>query len=198
MAGDCELIDHGVNTNCDGLNKIGGINRRIFIGQLSQIDSNTLTFGSNGEVTAFALNAGETLKLFVSETFKQAGRNEMTKGDNGVVAWNHYVDLVHYWFSQRDVKSIENLNKARRLFAILEQNNGQFVVYGLGNTTAGYDSFGLSGETNTGTTGVLLTDDNTDKTTLSGMVLNKPMLYKPTQDAATNKTELEGMSLIES
>lgn len=42
-----------------------GINGRVWIGMVADIDTTTLTFGTDGDVTAFGLNSGASLKKFV-------------------------------------------------------------------------------------------------------------------------------------
>jgi hypothetical protein len=196
--GDCENITGGVVATCDSLQQVGGIDRRIYVGQISQIDADIIAFDSDGGVSAFALNSGETLKLFISDEFKQAGRDEGVVAEFGPGMFKHSVDFVHYFFTQEDIKHLEELCKAKRVFCIIETNAGQFKVYGLGNNALGYRKYGLKMETHTHTTGVLGTDDNTAKTTLSGEVPNKPMIYKPLQSGTATLAELNGMSDIAS
>lgn len=196
--GDCEIITGGIVADCDSLNQVGGISRRIYVGMISQIDPDVLTFGTNGEITGFGLLTSETLKLFISDRFKQAARDEGVVADFGPGMFKHSVDFVHYFFSQEDIKHLEELCKAKQVFCIIETNSGQFKVYGLGNTALGYNNYGLKMETHTHTTGVLGTDDNTAKTTLSGEVPNKPMIYKPAQSGPATQDELDGMSEIAS
>jgi hypothetical protein len=190
---DCDLLEQGVNTSCEAEGKVGGINKRIFVGQISNIDADVLAF-TDGAVSAFALLSGKTLKMFISDRFLQAGRDELVPNEFGRPTWKHIVDFVHMYWSQEDINALEQLARAKQLFCIIETNNGQFFVYGLGNTVLGYDNFGLKAETQTGTTGIKLADDVTGKTSLSGEVTNKPMLYKPTQDGAATAEELENMS----
>lgn len=190
---DCDLLEQGVNSTCEAEAKVGGINKRIFVGQISNIDSTVIDF-TDGAVSAFALTSGKTLKMFISDRFMQAGSDELVPNEFGRPNWKHMVDFVHQWWSQEDINALEQLARAKQLFCIIETNNGQFFVYGLGNTVLGYDNFGLKAETQTGTTGIKLADDVTGKTRLSGEVPNKPMLYKPNQAGATTAEELENMS----
>ena len=190
----CKPLEAGINTNCQKEGKVGGINKRIFVGDVNDIDSGVLDFDADGAVDAFALTSPGTLKMFVSDRFLQAGRDELVVNEFGPPVWKHAVDFVHMYWDQEDIKTLEQLARAKQLFVIVETNNGQFIVFGLGNTTLCYDNFGLKAEVQTGTTGVKISDDVTGKTTLSGEVPNKPMLYKPLQAGATTAQELEAMS----
>lgn len=190
----CQRLEKGINPGCEALQKEGGIDKRIYVGEVADIA--TLTIGSDGEITAFALSGGKTLKLFISKKMKQAGRDELVTSEEGPAIWKHSVDLVHYWFTPEELLQIENLCKADDLFCIVEQNNGQLRAYGLAKSQ--YDSFGLRAESNAGTTGIQLNDDTSDKTTLSGNIKNKPLIYSTQTTLAAMITELDNASLIES
>lgn len=199
---DCSITEilEGIDPSTCALNKVAGVNARIYVGEIKNINSATLAFDANGAVTTFAMATGTYLWQFISKKYKQAGRDELVPQDPPV--WNHFVDFVHYWFTQEEIRAIENLAKTEDVFCIIQENSGNIRVYGISNDSQlGYLNFGLSAKTGgsqTGTTGVLLNDDNTDKTTLSGQVPNKPMLYKPTNTLAANIAELDGMSHIDS
>lgn len=166
-----------------------GINGRVWIGMIADIDTTTLTFGTDGDVTAFGLNSGASLKKFVSRRYKQTARHENVKGENGRVTYNHFVDLVHYINNQEDVAALEELNEAEDLFCIVQLNSGKVKVYGLGRPDV--SGYGLSGGEGGQTEGVAIGDDNTDKTTLSGELPNKPMFYKPSASLASIISELD-------
>lgn len=193
----CDALVTGIDDLCISLNKVGGVAKRIYVGQLNQIDEAVLAFGvTNGEVTAFGMSGLNTLKRFISKKFKNTGKDDLTPAENGAPTWKQSVELVHYWFSQVDIKALENLCKVDDLFAIVESNNGQLFVYGLSNSASlGIDNFGLKAESQAATLGVALNDDTTTKTTLVGDIPNKPMLFIPLASLATNLVLLDGMSL---
>lgn len=188
----CELLNRGIAAICDSLNGAGGVDERVYVGNIDDIDPNLLTFGTNGEITGFGLLPGKFLYQFVSKQYKNTGSNEFQPAENGPKIWKHKVDLVHYIFPQEDIETLENLSKSDKLFSFLETNKEQIKCYGISRT--GYQKFGLTVETQVGQEGVALGDDTTDKTTLSGMIKNKPMLYATEVSLDLMIAELDGMS----
>lgn len=199
ICAEVEILE-GIDPSSCALNKAAGVNKRIYVGMIKNVDPALLTIGVNGEITGFGMLAGTFLWQFISKRFKQAGRDELVAQDPAV--WNHFVDFVHYWFNQEELKAIEDLAKSDDLFCFVQENSGNIRAYGISNDSQlGYLNFGLSAKTGgsqTGTTGVLLNDDNTDKTTLSGQIPNKPMLFRPASDLTTNVSFLDGLSHIDS
>lgn len=195
---ECSYLIKGQIPDCDSLKKPSGINKRIYIGEVDDIDPAIITFGTEGEITAFGLLSGATLKPFVSTRYKQAGRSSLVANEFGANTFNHFVDMVSYESAQGDVKALQDLAVADGVFAIIEQNDGRFWAYGIGykdGLPLAFDNFGLKAETQEATTGVLLNDDNTTKTTLSGIHPNRPMAFIPANDNAANIALLD--SLVE-
>lgn len=169
-----------------------GINGRVWVGMVADIDTTTLTFGADGEISAFGLAAGKSLKKFVSRRYKQTARHENVRGENGLVTYNHFVDLVHYINTQEDIAALEELNEAEDTFVLVQTNSAKIKAYGIGRPDV--TGYGLSGGEGGQTEGVAIGDDNTDKTTLSGELPNKPMMFKPSATLAANIAELDALT----
>lgn len=176
-----------------------GVKPVTYIGNVSDIDPASLTFGPNGEITGFGLRAGASLYKFESKRFKQAGRWEKAKAENDSTVFNQFFDLVNYISTQEDIAAIEQLDKADDIFVIAQLNSGKLQTWGIGRDDNGsYDGFGLSLSGGGGTTGVNLGDDNSDKTTLSGEFPNIPMFFKPAVSLALNIAALDALTNCDS
>lgn len=190
----CSFLTVGLDPSCEALKKLGGVNKRIYIGQIDDID--TITFGVDGEITAFTLTTGKSLKAFVGKKEKHQGTYELTAGET-INLFNQSVILGLYFESDEERKAINELVNVEDMFAFVETNSGVIETYGIANsTTLGYDNFGLKATAGTGNgTGVLINDDTIYRVTLSGNVPNLPMLFKPATALATNLTELDSITL---
>jgi len=186
----CSFLTLGLDPTCEALKKIGGVNKRIYIGQISDID--TITFGVDGEITAFTMLTGTSLKAFIGKKEKHQGTYELTAGET-INLFNQSVILGLYFESDIERKAINELVNVEDMFAFVETNSGVIEAYGIANsTTLGYDNFGLKATAGTGNgTGVLINDDTIYRVTLSGNVPNLPMLYQPASTLASNLTGLD-------
>jgi len=190
----CSFLTMGLDPTCEALKKIGGVNKRVYIGQISDID--TITFGNDGEITVLTLNTGASLKPFVGKKEKHQGTYELTAGET-INLFNQSVILGLYFESDVERAAINELVNVEDMFAFVETNSGVIETYGISNSTIlGYDNFGLKATAGTGNgTGVLLNDDTIYRVTLSGNVPNLPMLFQPAQTLANALANLDSITL---
>ena len=186
----CSFLTIGLDPTCEALKKLGGANKRIWIGQISDID--TVTFGVDGEITAFTLLTGKSLKAFIGKKEKHQGTYELTAGET-VNLFNQAAILALYFETDLERKAVNELVNVEDMFAMIETNAGSIEVFGISNSSVlGYDNFGLKATAGTGNgTGVLINDDTVYRVTLSGNVPNLPMRYKPADTLANNITGLD-------
>lgn len=190
----CSFLTMGLDPSCEALKKIGGVNKRIYIGQISDITS--IVFGGDGEITSFTLATGASLKPFVGKKEKHQGTYELTAGET-INLFNQSVILGLYFESDAERAAINELVNVEDMFAFVETNSGVVECYGISNSTIlGYDNFGLKATAGTGNgTGVLLNDDTIYRVTLSGNVPNLPMLVTPADPLATILSNLDSITL---
>lgn len=188
----CSYLTLGLDPSCEALKKLAGVNKRVWIGQIDDID--TITFGVDGEITAFTLLATKTLKAFIGKKEKHQGTYELTAGET-INLFNQSVVLALYFESDIERKAINELVNVEDMFVFIETNSGVIETYGIANsTTLGYDNFGLKATAGTGNgTGVLINDETTYRVTLSGNVPNLPMLYKPASPLASVIADLDAL-----
>ena len=188
----CSYLTLGLDPSCEALKKLGGVNKRVWIGQIDDIAS--ITFGVDGEITALTLAMGKTLKAFIGKKEKHQGTYELTAGET-INLFNQSVTLALYFESDLERKAVNELVNVEDMFVFVETNSGVIESYGIANSTSlGYDNFGLKATAGTGNgTGILINDETAYRVTLSGNVPNLPMLYKPASPLASVIADLDAM-----
>jgi hypothetical protein len=183
---NCVEILQGIDPNCDALNKRGGINKRVWIGQLSQLTG--FTKDSDGYINTVTLaviaSIQQTLKKFIGKKFKHAATFEGVVGEN-VNTINQSLALSLYYSTPAERGAIEALFNADDVFAFVEGNYGGIEVYGI--------ELGLNGSALTGGLQTLLNDNTAVIVTLSGEQESLPLQFK-TGTLAQDIAYLDGIS----
>ena len=198
----CVQLTAGLSPSCAAEKAVGGIDKRVYIGQLDQIDWTTTTFGANNEITAFGLTTNVpayTLKKFIGKKLKNNTVVDGVVGENTNM-FNQSLNLVLYARTAAEKKAVNDLFLAEGLFAIVETNGSalspaQLEVYGIGNDVGSPDNYGLSGSAYQNNSGTLLNDPNNITVTLSGEHPNDSLVFIPASSLAANLTLLDGMSV---
>lgn len=186
---ECIDLLEGLDASCNALNKIGGVKKRVWVGQLSQLAAVPYTTDSDGYVDTIAFaTASPTYGLhkFVGKKSKHNGTYELTAGDN-VNTFNTSAILVLYHYTPDDRSAIENLINADDLFCLFETEAGQIELFGI--------TQGLNASAGTGATGVALQDSTAFTLTLSGEQLSMPKLFLNGGTLADSITYLDGISV---
>jgi hypothetical protein len=189
MATCIELI-RGVDPSCAALNKVGGIDKRVWIGQLSMLDEDAkYTTDVNGYVDSLNLTAVAsipyTLKKFIGKKSKHSTTNEVVPGEN-VNTVNQSTILALYYSTPTEREAIESLINADDVFVAVQGQYGGIEVYGL--------DFGLNCSAGTGGLGALLNDNTAFVVTLSGEQLGLPKQMLVNGTLANTITYLNGIS----
>lgn len=195
----CKNLANGIDPDCDALKKAGGLNKRVFIGQLSQLDAygvdgNTLDI--NSLTMALTGSIPNTLKKFIGKKLKNNGQHDLEIGEN-INVFNQTINIVLYYKTSRDIYNIEQLANAEDLFAIVENNAGDIEVYGidtLGSESSEDPIGGLNASAGTGGTGVLLNDTTAYTLTLSG----QHRIMKRIFNRTTTATLAENLAYLDS
>lgn len=189
MAGICKNLTRGLNPTCDAIKKFGGLNKEVWIGQLSQLDSYTVD-SNTLDIKSFSMaldgSVSYTLKKFVGQKFKNNKTEEVQVGEN-VNTVLQSVNLVLYHFSSRDKQAIEQLINAEDVFVFVRNNADQIEAYGIDTESTGSDDpiGGLNCSAGTGGTGALLNDTTYFTITLSGehRIISRIFTTDPTKQA---------------
>ena len=198
---NCTNLVRSLDPNCDALNKIGGVNKRIFIGQLSQLDSYSVDINTL-DITAITMNLNGSiaykLQKFIGKKLKNSADVELEVGEN-ISVFNQKVNLVLYHSSSKDKQAIENLVASEDLFCFVETNAAQIEVYGIdtiGSLGSDDPIGGLNASEGAGSTGILLNDDTAMAISLSGQhrVISRIFQRPASATHAQNLAYLEALT----
>jgi hypothetical protein len=191
MASCAELLS-GIEGTCEAIKLPGGYDKRVWIGITSDLDSATFTANKN-EVTAITFKATKGLKTFVGRNEKHTGSENLEVGENINLFLQELV-LGLYVKTATERASLDTLKKVNDncLFVIIETNAGQLEVWGL-NMGTNFDNFGLKPSAGAASLGVVLNDSRVHNVTLSGKLLNSPILYNEAVAIATSIAALDAL-----
>jgi len=184
-----------LDATCDAVKKVGGVNGRFWIGQKPDIAS--LTFGSNGEITAMTLASGKKLGKYEGIQYKNTASFEAVPNETRNTFNQNFTGILFYK-TQAELEAIENLLVANRLFAIIETEAGQLKAYGIDknpfNAADLGPNRGLNLSASSASEGTVLADTTGVTITLVGEMYNPTKLYKPATAIATVIAELDALS----
>lgn len=161
----------GLDPSCDALKKLGGLAKRVWIGQLSQLDGYTVNETTlDIETLDMVSSPASTLKKFIGKKLKHSATTPVEVGEN-INVFNQTVNLVLFHFTSKEKAAIEELVNIEDAFVLVETFAGQIEVYGI--DTEGSESSedpigGLNTSAGDGGTGVSLNDPTQFTLTLSG------------------------------
>lgn len=190
-----QLLTANQIASCNGLKKIGGVDGTVYIGFRADID--TLTLGTDGEITALTLASGKKLSKFggLKEQHVVTWESVPMKGK---AMYKHMANFFLYPYSQDDVKQLEYLISSERMFAIYINLAGQVKAIGIDVdptfTTDFVSERGLKVTTAKYQEGVTYAADTWCEVPMEGVFWNAPKLYKPSTSLATNITDLNALS----
>ncbi len=189
----------GLDPTCATQDQMGGIDKRIYVGETNDIDTATTVFATDGSLTTLDLLTGKTLKRFIGRAEKHTPSTAGEAGDNR----NFFMQSVAVWVqakTQAEKNAAEDLFKSRGIFIGVEtngdsQSEGQIEFFGLPKNLTGLGNFELKGSAYQHDWGTALNDPNQIVVTLSGRFPNDAIVYNPTGNLATNIAALDAMSL---
>ena len=168
---NCNDLVKGLDPTCDALNKVGGVNKRVWIGQLSQITGYSKDGGTDDiSGISMAVNGSIpfTLKKFISKRDKIAVTFPLSVGEN-INTFNHTLAIPLYYSTTQELNAIKNLCNADDLFVVFQDNNDELMVAGI--------ELGLNASAGEGGTGILLNDATSYMVTLSGEQKSTPKYF---------------------
>lgn len=178
MATCTTKITAGLDASCEALDKIGGVNKTIYFGNLDEI---TFTTNVAGYIDSISLTASPAASLykFVGKTKKHDSKNDLQVGAN-TNTWKQAVIAKLYYYFPSERAAIDALVKADDLVAFIQTESGLFEVYGW--------TKGVRAEAATGANGILIQDDTSMTVTISG---EEPELPKVLQLGAAIPNEAD-------
>ena len=185
---DCVDILRSITKSC--VDNVGGVNKRVWITQLQQIDS--YTFDSLGYVNSFVTkeigttNYPYELKKVISKKGSHSGNVEAIENAN-VDVFKHTAILKAYATTPEQRDSLVSLYGASKVVVFFETDNGEIEIYGLEN--------GLYATALTGNTGEQMQDDTAFTFTLSGLQTSLPKYFLYGGSLATSIAYLDEIGL---
>lgn len=175
-------ITSGISVSCDDLRRVGGVAKRVWVGNLDDL-SDPIPTGSS-YVTNLELTTYQSLYKFESSKFSHEANFQAVKSDGGNVAINQTVILRLFNNDPTDDGVIEDLLTSD-VFVIVQTNNNEFFIYGA--------SSGLGLTDATGGTGRQLADSTGTQLTLTGSEKELPKRFLRT-DVQTTLDYLDARS----
>jgi len=172
----CNDLISGIDPACDALNKVGGVNKRVWIGLKANI---SYTIDSNGYVSAVTMgNVGSIsakLYKFIGKRDKNSFAFPMTAGDN-INTFNHTAVMQLYYSTPSELETLNQLANADDMVVFMEGNDEKIYVLGLGK--------GLNATAGEGGSGTLLNDSTAYTMTLSGEETSTPKIFRTVAGAS--------------
>ena len=185
MAGGCSNTLLESAPSCAALKKKGGFDKRVWVGSIADLDS--VTYGTNQEVTAFTFASGKGFKTVSGKKLKNGSETTLEAGDNVNMRKQNF-NAVLYAQSALEREAVENLWDAEDIFIVAEANAGTIEVYGINKgDNQQYDNYGMKASAGTWNDGVALNDDTGIPTTFSGDLEHGPLIYT---EGTANATQL--------
>lgn len=187
MATNCNDLISGINPACDALNKVGGVNKRVWIGLKGNI---TYTTDSNGYVNTISMATSGSLatKLYTytGKRDKNSFSFPLTAGEN-INTFNHTAMMMLYYSTPAELETLNQLANADDVVVFMEGNDEKIYILGLEK--------GLNASAGEGGSGVLLNDSTAYTLTLSGEQTKTPNIFRVNAAAslATNQAYLDAL-----
>jgi len=161
-------ITAGIDTSCEALDKIGGVDKTIYFGNLSEI---TTTENVGGYVDSVSLTASPAAFLykFLGKTKKHMVGNDLQVGAN-TNTWKQAVTAKLYYYFPSERLALEALCNADDLVAFVQLESGLFEVFGLVK--------GIRAESAKDSSGALINDDTSMTIVISGEETSLPKVLQ--------------------
>ena len=172
----CDALTTNLSPSCDAIKKPGGLDKRIWIGLVEDLDS--VTFGTGNQITAFTFAASTG---FITATGKMEKNNSsiaINAGENYNLRTQSF-NFVSYYLTAEDLDDIDQLIDQEQLFVCAETNAGTIEVYGINKSDA-FDNFGLQCTAIEGGSGTAKLDASQFALTFSGDFENLQLVFEDT------------------
>lgn len=170
----CNELTRGINPDCDATRKAGGLNKRVYVGLLSDLDA--VTFGTGNLVTGFTFAATKGFVKFIGKREKHNSVMALEVGENFNLR-NHGVNLVAYYNTAEELEALDSLLDVEGAFMVVETNSGELEVWGL-NKGANFANFGLKASAIDGGSGTAITDSNIYTLSMNGNHENLQLYFQ--------------------
>lgn len=190
----CNELTRGINPDCDATRKAGGLNKRIYIGLLSDLDA--VTFGTGNLVTGFTFAATKGFVKFIGKREKHSTAMALEVGENFNLR-NHGVNAVAYYNTAEELEALDALLDVEGAFMVVETNSGELEVWGM-NKGSNFANFGLKASAIDGGSGTAITDSNIYTLSMNGNHENLQLYFAGTEiTPGTPLTLAENIAILD-
>lgn len=176
-----------MNPLCEALNKVGGNNKRVYVGVKSQITGYSQS--GTGDISGISMDLNGsvpfTLYKFIGKRDKNSGSFPVTVGEN-VNTYNHTAVMALYYSTSTELDTLDKLVNEDDVFVIMQGNDGKLMVYGI--------ELGLNASAGEGGSGTILNDNTAYTLTLSGEQMKSPRYFNVT----TGATLVQNLAYLDS
>lgn len=153
-------ISSGITVQCADLRRVGGLRQTLWLGNLADLATpfDPVGIGTN-YVSSIPFSTYRSLYRIQGPKFAHSADCKMLISDAGSVSWEHSVTLRVFNDNPTEDGVLQDLSVAE-MFAIVQTNNQEFQMYGIGN--------GLRATAGDLQTGKKMGDDPITTLTLSG------------------------------
>lgn len=174
---NCNDLIAGLNPACDALNKVGGVNKRVWIALKDNVTFSVDTAGYINSVSMGTVGSiASKLYKFIGKKDKNNASWPVVSGDN-INTFNHTALLSLYYANPTELLAIEGLVNSDETVVFMQMNDDKIIV--LGSDT------GLMVSAGEGGTGTLLNDSTAYTVTLSGEQKVMPKYFSINGTTAT-------------
>jgi hypothetical protein len=177
----CNELTRGINPNCEATRKPGGLNKRVYIGLLSDLTG--AVFGAGNQVTGLSFATGKGFVTFTGKREKHNSAMALEAGENFNLR-NHGINLVAYYNTAEELEALDGLLDVEGAFVIVETNSGELEVWGM-NKGANFANFGLKASSIDGGSGSAISDSNLYTVALNGNHENLQLYFASVPGTST-------------
>jgi hypothetical protein len=192
----CNELTRGINPNCEATRKAGGLNKRLYIGLLSDLEA--ITFGTGNLVTGFTFAATKGFIKVIGKREKHNSTMALEVGDNFSLR-NHGINAVIYYNTPLELEALDALIDVEGAFVVAETNAGELECWGI-NKGSNFANFGLKASAVEGGSGTAITDSNIYTLSLAGNHENLQLYFGALESEAPFDplTLAENITLLDS
>lgn len=177
-------ITGGVTASCDDLAQVGGVKKKMWIGNTSDLSTNPAIYSDDGYINYLNFITYGGVYAFTSKKLSGSAGVEMVNGE-GANLFNQTVTMKVFTETPEAYARLEELSGSD-VFIVVEDNNENFKVYGIKN---GLEMTGL-----TQNTGTEFTADTSFNITFTGAERELPKFFFRTS-VATTRAQIEAYEL---
>lgn len=168
MSGYCGITSD-ITVGCNDLRRVGGVRSTIYIGNISDLASpfDPISIGSN-YVSSIPFLTYKSLYRIQGPKYAHSADWKIQVSDAGSVSYEHVITLRVFNDLPVEDQTLMDLSVSE-VFAIVQTNNQEYLMYGIGN--------GLRATAGQGLTGQKIADDPITTITLTGSEKTLPKRF---------------------